>query len=195
MLAHYLLEPDQRHNMDDLSESYLGYKPVSITSLIGKKGKGQLNMRDIDVEKVKEYAAEDADITFQLKEIFEPELDKIDVKNVFTEVEIPLIEVLADMEREGVNLDVPFLQKYSEELEAECAIVEKNIYEEAGLRFNIASPKQLGEVMFDKMKLDEKAKKTKTGQYQTGEDVLQKLAPYHALPQMILDFRQIQKLK
>jgi len=195
MLAHYLLEPDQRHNMDDLSESYLGYKPVSITSLIGKKGKGQLNMRDIDVEKVKEYAAEDADITFQLKEIFEPELDKIDVKNVFTDVEIPLIEVLADMEREGVNLDVPFLQKYSEELEAECAIVEKNIYEEAGLRFNIASPKQLGEVMFDKMKLDEKAKKTKTGQYQTGEDVLQKLAPYHALPQMILDFRQIQKLK
>lgn len=195
MLAHYLLEPDQRHNMDDLSENYLGYKPVSITSLIGKKGKGQLNMRDIDIEKVKEYAAEDADITFQLKEIFEPELDKIDVKNVFTDVEIPLIVVLADMEREGVNLDVPFLHKYSEELGAECAIVEKNIYEEAGLRFNIASPKQLGEVMFDKLKLDDKAKKTKTGQYQTGEDVLQKLAPHHALPQMILDFRQIQKLK
>jgi DNA polymerase-1 len=195
MLAHYLLEPDQRHNMDDLSERYLGYKPVSITSLIGKKGKGQLNMRDIDVEKVKEYAAEDADITYQLKQIFDPELDKIEVRNVFANIEIPLIEVLTDMEREGVNLDVPFLQKYSVELEAESAKVEKNIYEEAGLRFNIASPKQLGEVMFDKLKLDEKAKKTKTGQYQTGEDVLQKLAPYHALPQMILDFRQIQKLK
>jgi len=195
MLAHYLIEPDMRHNMDDLAERYLGYETVSITSLIGKKGKNQLSMRDVDIEKVKEYAAEDADITWQLRQVFEPKLKEIEVENVFHDLEIPLIPVLASMERAGVNLDVPFLKQYSGELEAETKTLEKQIYELAGVKFNIASPKQLGEVMFEKLKLDEKAKKTKTGQYQTGEDILQKLAHKHALPALILDFRQNQKLK
>ncbi len=195
MLAHYLIEPDQRHNMDYLSERYLQYSPVSITELIGKKGKFQLSMRDVDIEKVKEYAAEDADITLQLKKIFEPGIKDLEVEKVFYDVEIPLIPVLADMEREGVRLDSPFLEQYSRELEKESKQLEETIYKEAGVHFNIASPKQLGEVLFEKLRLDEKAKKTKTGQYQTGEDVLQKLAPKHPLPALILDFRQVQKLK
>jgi DNA polymerase-1 len=195
MLAHYLIEPEQRHGMDVLAERYLGYAPVSISTLIGKKGKGQLNMRDVDIEKVAEYATEDADITWQLREKLEPELDKIEVRSVFNDIEIPLIEVLASMETDGINLDKDFLKVYSRELQMLGLDLEQKIYAGAGQKFNIASPKQLGELMFDKLKLDPKAKKTKTGQYQTGEDILTKLANHHPLPSLILDYREIQKLK
>lgn len=195
MLAHYLLDPDTRHGMDVLSENYLGYTPVSITELIGKKGKNQGNMRDVDMEIIKEYAAEDADITLQLKAVFEPMLAEIKVKKLAEEIENPLVYVLADMEIEGVRIDMDQLNVYSKELEIEVNRLEKLVYEKAGVKFNLASPKQLGEVLFDKLKLDDKAKKTKTGQYQTGEDVLTALAPKSDIVQDILDFRQLQKLK
>ncbi len=195
MLAHYLLDPDTRHGMDVLAENFLGYTPVSITDLIGKKGKNQGNMRDVAIETVKEYAAEDADITLQLKAVFEPMLEEIKVKKLAEEIENPLIYVLADMEKEGVRIDMDQLNLYSKELEIEVNRLEKLVYEKAGVKFNLASPKQLGEVLFDKLKLDDKAKKTKTGQYQTGEDVLTALAPKSDIVQDILDFRQLQKLK
>jgi DNA polymerase I len=195
MLAHYLLDPDTRHGMDVLAENYLGYSPVSITELIGKKGKNQGNMRDVDIEMVKEYAAEDADITLQLKAVFEPMLEEINVKKLADEIENPLVYVLADMEKEGVRIDMDQLHIYSKELEIEIIRLEKLVYEKAGVKFNLASPKQLGEVLFDKLKLDDKAKKTKTGQYQTGEDVLSALAPKSDIVQDILDFRQLCKLK
>lgn len=195
MLAHYLLDPDTRHGMDVLAENYLGYTPVSITELIGKKGKNQGNMRDVDMEIIKEYAAEDADITLQLKAVFEPMLAEIKVKKLAEEIENPLVYVLADMEIEGVRIDMDQLNVYSKELEIEVNRLEKLVYEKAGVKFNLASPKQLGEVLFDKLKLDDKAKKTKTGQYQTGEDVLTALAPKSDIVQDILDFRQLQKLK
>ncbi|TNE79039.1 MAG: DNA polymerase I [Bacteroidetes bacterium] len=195
MLAHYLLEPDSRHNMDAMSESYLQYTPVSISTLIGKKGAKQLSMRDIETEKVKEYAVEDADITLQLKEVLEPKLAEQGVNKVFNDIEIPLIRVLADMEMEGVKVDKDFLNDYSKELEQESAKVETEIYELAGVHFNIASPKQLGEVLFEKLQLDPKAKKTKTGQYQTNEEVLLGLATEHDIARKIMQYRQINKLK
>ncbi len=195
MLAHYLLDPDTRHGMDVLSENYLGYTPVSITELIGKKGKNQGNMRDVEVETVKEYAAEDADITLQLKEVFEPMLIEVKADKLAMEMENPLIYVLADMEIEGVRIDMGQLQTYSKELEVEINRLEQLVYEKAGVKFNLASPKQLGEVLFDKLKLDDKAKKTKTGQYQTGEDVLLALASKSDIVKEILDFRQLCKLK
>jgi DNA polymerase-1 len=195
MLAHYILDPDTRHNMDILSENYLGYKPVSITELIGPKGKNQGNMRDVDFEKIKEYAAEDADITLQLKDIFEPKLKEVEGEKLVNEIEHPLIYVLADMEYEGVKIDHDTLREFSKQLETDIAQYEKTVYEKAGVKFNIASPKQLGEVLFEKLMLDPKAKKTKTGQYQTGEDVLLSLAAKSDIVRDILDFRQLQKLK
>lgn len=195
MIAHYLLDPDTRHSMDILAENYLGYKPVAITSLIGSKGKNQGNMRDVEIEKIKEYAAEDADITLQLKEVFEPRLVEANADKLFREVETPLIYVLADMEREGVRIDKEALDEYSLQLKIEIEQLETTIYEKAGVKFNIASPRQLGEVLFDKLQLDPKAKKTKTGQYQTGEDILSALAGKSDIARDILDFRQLQKLK
>lgn len=195
MLAHYLLDADARHGMDVLAQNYLNYSPVSITELIGKKGKDQGNMRDVPVEKVKEYAGEDADITLQLKETFTPLLKSISAEKLFEDVENPLVYVLADIEREGVCIDVEGLKTYSIDLEKDISVLEKEIYEKAGVRFNIASPKQLGEVLFDKLQLDPKAKKTKTGQYQTGEDVLTALANRHEVPNLVLEFRGLQKLK
>lgn len=195
MLAHYVIEPEGKRGMDVLSAKYLGYEPVSIETLIGKKGKNQGSMRDAPVEAVKEYAAEDADVTFQLKQTFNPMLDKQEVRKVFAEVENPLVPVLVDMEYEGVGIDVNFLKEYSKELEREIKIAEDNVYKHAGIVFNLASPKQLGEVLFDKMKLDEKAKKTKTGQYATGEDVLAKLRSKHQIVDDILVFRELSKLK
>ncbi len=195
MLAHYLIEPEGRRNMDYLSAQYLGYEPVPIEDLIGKKGKGQLKMSDVEMEKIKEYAAEDADITLQLKNTFAPLLLSKEVKNVFDDVEIPLVKVLLDMEYEGVRLDKPFLNDYSVQLEKEAAICEESVYAQAGVRFNLASPKQLGEVLFEKLQLDLKAKKTKSGQYATGEDVLLKLASKHKIVDDILGFRELTKLK
>ncbi|MCW3092145.1 MAG: polA [Ferruginibacter sp.] len=195
MLAHYVLEPEGKRNMDALSAKYLGYMPISITELIGKKGKGQGNMREVEVEKIKEYAAEDADITLQLKNVFLPQLKSKSVEKVFYEVENPLVKVLTDMEFEGIRVDQSFLNEYSKQLEVEAKISEESVYEQAGLRFNLASPKQLGEILFEKLKLDPKAKKTKTGQYATGEDVLAKLAHQNKICDDILAFRELTKLK
>jgi len=195
MLAHYVIEPEGKRSMDLLSAKYLGYEPVHIEELIGKKGKGQGTMRDVEIEKVKEYAGEDADITLQLKNIFEPQLKTKEVEKVFYEVENPLVKVLMDMEFEGVRIDTGFLNDYSKELEREAKQSEEAVYKTAGVRFNLASPKQLGEVLFDKLKLDPKAKKTKTGQYATGEDVLQKLAHQFPIVSDILTFRELTKLK
>lgn len=196
MLAHYVIEPDGKRSMDDLSEKYLGYEPVHIEELIGKKGKSQGNMRDVEIEKIKEYAGEDADITLQLKHIFSPLLKEKEVEKVFNEVENPLVKVLVDMEYEGIKVDVGFLNDYSNELEKDAKRAEESVYKQAGVRFNLASPKQLGEVLFDKLKLDPSAKKTKTGQYQTGEDVLLKLAAKdNQIVDDILAFRELTKLK
>ncbi|MEK6616719.1 MAG: DNA polymerase, partial [Bacteroidota bacterium] len=195
MIAHFLIQPEMRHGMDVLSETYLGYSPVSIETLIGKKGKTQLNMRDADPEKIKEYAAEDADVTFQLKQKFEPMLEKVQAKKLFGEVEIPLVPVLAAMEREGIKLDIKALKEYSIELEKEIVKVDKEIQTLAGTPFNTSSPKQVGEVLFEVLKIVEKAKKTKTGQYATGEDVLSKLANKHPIVPKILDYRELVKLK
>ncbi|MBK0379796.1 DNA polymerase I [Mucilaginibacter segetis] len=195
MMAHYVLDPDTRHNMDILSENYLNYSPVSITTLIGPKGKNQGNMRDVEIEKIKDYAAEDADITLQLKTVFEPKLKEVEAEKLIHEIEHPLIYVLADIEHEGVRIDHDTLREFSKELETDIAKLEKTVFEKAGVRFNIASPKQLGEVLFEKLMLDPKAKKTKTGQYQTGEDVLLSLAAKSDIVRDILDFRQLQKLK
>ncbi|MCD0487207.1 DNA polymerase I [Pedobacter sp. MC2016-14] len=195
MLAHYLIDPDTRHGMDLLSENYLGYRPISITSLIGSKGKNQGNMRDVPVEQVVDYAAEDADVTLQLANVFAPMLKEFNAHELATNVENPLVYVLADIEKEGVRIDIETLQAYSKELEKDIAIFEQNVFDKCGVKFNLASPKQLGEVLFDKLQLDPKAKKTKTGQYQTGEDVLLALAHKSDVVQDILDFRQLQKLK
>ncbi|GAB3914954.1 DNA polymerase I [Mucilaginibacter boryungensis] len=195
MMAHYVIDPDTRHNMDILAENYLGYKPVSITELIGPKGKNQGSMRDVDPEKIKEYAAEDADITLQLKTVFESKIKEAEAEKLIHEIEHPLIYVLADMEYEGVRIDEGALRDFSKELEGDIIKLEKTVYDKAGVRFNIASPKQLGEVLFEKLMLDPKAKKTKTGQYQTGEDVLLALANKSDIVRDILDFRQLQKLK
>ena len=196
MLAHYLIEPEGRRSMDLLSAQYLGYEPIHIDELIGKKGKTQGNVRDVEIEKIKEYAAEDADITLQLKQVFAPMIPQKEVQRVFEEVESPLVKVLTEMEFEGIKVDVDFLKEYSKELEREAKLAEQSVYAKAGVKFNLASPKQLGEVLFEGMKLDPSAKKTKTGQYQTGEDVLLKLAAKgHAVVEDILTFRELTKLK
>ena len=196
MLAHYVIEPEGKRGMDILSAQYLGYEPVHIEELIGKKGKGQGTMRDVELEKIKDYAAEDADITLQLQQCFLPLLKKKEVEKVFYEVENPLVKVLTSMEYEGIRVDMDFLREYSKQLEREAKEAEEKVYAQAGgLRFNLASPKQLGEVLFEKMQLDPKAKKTKTGQYATGEDVLLKLASRHQIVDDILAFRELTKLK
>ncbi|MBN2237522.1 MAG: DNA polymerase I [Bacteroidales bacterium] len=195
MIAHYLLQPDMRHGMDVLAETYLNYKPMPIEHLIGKKGKGQKSMRDVPLELLKEYACEDADITLQLKAVFETKLHEAGLLDLFNMIEVPLIKVLASMEGEGVNLDVKALHDFSIELEREIIQINDEIKTMAGVPFNIASPKQLGEVLFDHMKIVEKAKKTKSGQYSTGEDVLAKLEHKHPIIRLILDFRSLTKLK
>ncbi len=195
MLAHYVIEPEGRRSMDLLSGQFLGYEPVAIETLIGKKGKNQGTMRDVELDLIKEYAAEDADITLQLKHCFYPMLNKKGVEKVFEEVENPLVRVLVDMEYEGVKVDTNFLNDYSIVLEEEAKKAEERVFDQAGVRFNLASPKQLGEVLFDVLKLDPKAKKTKTGQYATGEDVLSKMAAKHKIVDDILNFREITKLK
>jgi DNA polymerase-1 len=195
MLAHYVIEPEGRRSMDLLSAQFLGYEPVSIETLIGKKGKNQGTMRDVPLAQITEYAAEDADITLQLKNCFTPLLNKKGVNKVFDEVENPLVRVLVDMEYEGVKVDTVFLKEYSKVLEEEAKKAEESVFEQAGVRFNLASPKQLGEVLFDILKLDPKAKKTKTGQYATGEEVLSKMAAKHKIVDDILNFREFTKLK
>ena len=196
MLMHYVAEPDGKRSMDALSEQFLGYKPISITELIGKKGKAQGTMRDVPVEDVCTYACEDADITLQLYHTFAPMIDEKHVDRVLNEAELPLVKVLTDMEFEGVRIDEGFLNEYSKVLAEDAAAAEKRVYETAGVKFNLASPKQLGEVLFEKLKLDPNAKKTKTGQYQTGEDVLAKLAVKgHSIVEDILIFREMTKLR
>lgn len=195
MLAHYLLQPDMRHGMDVLADVYLNYKTVPIGSLIGKKGKSQLSMRMIPLEEIKEYASEDADITLQLKNVFEPLLIETGTKELFEEIEMPLVPVLAAMEAEGVKIDINALGEYSIQLHAEIELLTKEIYELTGAEFNISSPKQLGEILFDKLKIAANARLTKTKQYSTGEDVLQKLVNKHPVIAKILDYRSLTKLK
>lgn len=194
MVAHYLLEPEKRHGMDYLAETYLSYSPVSIETLIGK-GKGQLNMRDVPVERVSDYAAEDADITLQLKNLFAPKLTEGGVQELFDNIECPLIKVLADLEYEGIRIDSNYLIDYSRELEAQILEREQSIYEQAGIKFNIGSPKQVGDLLFERLKIPYKGAKTKTGQYSTDEDKLQELAPEFPIIQTILNYRGLSKLK
>lgn len=194
MIAHYLLQPEQRHNMDYLAEVYLHYKTIPIEDLIGPKGKGQLSMRDVPLEKICEYAAEDADITLKLKNILEKELHKENLENLFYTIEMPLVRVLSEMEITGVNVDTEVLSQYSLLLSNKIDILEKEIYEMAGTEFNVSSAKQVGEILFDKLKIDEKAKKTKTGQYSTTEEVLEKLRSKHPIVGKILEQRGIRKL-
>nr|MDQ3393642.1 DNA polymerase I [Bacteroidota bacterium] len=195
MIAHYLLEPDMRHKMDLLSETYLNYKPIPIEDLIGKKGKNQNNMKNIDLDVVTEYAAEDADITLQLKHKLAPLVKTQSLDKLFHEIECPLIQVLADMEYEGIKVNMQTLKEYSVELEGDILLLEREIYALAGEEFNISSPKQLGDILFDKMILDKKPKKTKTGQYATGEEILSKMASEHVIAKKIMDYRELQKLK
>ena len=200
MVAHFLLKPDlQKHGMDFLSETYLGYRPVSITTLIGEKGRGkvQKSMREVEVELVKDYAAEDADVTWQLSGKLEPLLAEDEVTGLFNEVEMPLVHVLADMETEGIRIDIPALKQFSEELGTELIRLQDAIHQACGVPFNIDSPKQLGDVLFETLKLGgDKVKKTaKTGQYQTSEDILQELSNAHPAIPLILDYRSLRKLK
>ena len=195
MIAHYLINPDMRHNMDILAETYLNYQPVSIAELIGKKGKNQLSMRTVPIAEQTEYAVEDADITFQLKQLFTGELERGNVTKLFNDIELPLVSVLTAMEIEGININIDFLNKLSVTLTADINRLEKNIYEQAGEEFNIASPKQLGIVLFEKMELVKKPKKTKTGQYATGEDILSFLAKEHEIIRNIQEYRQYKKLQ
>jgi len=195
MIAHYLIEPDLRHNMDFLAETYLNYRPVSIESLIGKKGKNQLSMRTVHTDLLTEYACEDADITIQLKAVFEPLLEKTGTMDLFRKIEMPLVPVLALMEAEGVKLETSTLTEFSSELEKDIVNLEREIQEQAGVSFNISSPKQLGAILFEKLKISDKPKLTKTKQYSTGEDVLIKLAEKHPIIDLILDYRSLTKLK
>jgi DNA polymerase-1 len=195
MIAHFLIQPEMRHNMNVLAETYLNYSPVSIETLIGKKGKGQISMRDVPFEEIKEYAAEDADITLQLKDKFEPLLQDAHITKLFEEIEIPLVPVLAAMEAEGIALDKNALKDISLSLEKDIAIMENEIQQLAGTSFNVSSPKQVGEILFEILKVTEKPKKTKTGQYATGEDVLVKLTGKHPIIGKILDYRELVKLK
>ena len=195
MIAHYLINPDMRHNMDILAETYLNYQPVAITALIGKKGKNQLSMRSVPLKEQTEYAVEDADITFQLKQLFTGELENGNVTKLFNDIELPLVSVLTAMEIEGININTGFLKGLSVDLTEDINRLEKSIYEQAGEEFNIASPKQLGIVLFEKMELVKKPKKTKTGQYATGEDILSYLAKEHEIIKDIQEYRQYKKLQ
>ena len=195
MIAHYLLQPDMRHGMDALAGSYLNYAPVSIETLIGKRGKNQISMRDVAVEKIMSYAAEDADITWQLQNVFSPLLKEANAQKLFDEVEMPLVPVLAAMEREGIAIDTETLKKYSTQLATEISIIELEIQNLAGTPFNISSPKQVGDILFEVLKISAKPKKTKTGQYATGEDILQKLIKNHPIIEKILEYREMMKLK
>jgi DNA polymerase-1 len=195
MIAHYLINPESKQSMDFLSEFYLKYKPIPIEALIGKKGKGQGNMRDLKPEEISDYACEDADITLQLKKLFEPEIQKEHLKELFYQIEMPLVEVLKDMEQEGISVDVKGLKEYSASLEKHLIGLDAQIKEAAGVPFNVDSPKQLGEILFDHLKIDPKAKKTKTGQYATSEDILVRLEKAHPIIPMILEYRQLRKLK
>ena len=195
MVAHFLIQPDMRHNMNVLAETYLNYSPVSIETLIGKKGKEQLGMRSVPIEAIKEYAAEDADITLQLKNIFDPMLNAAQTKKLFDEIEIPLIPVLASMEAEGIALDKNALNDLSIELKKDISLMEAEIQQLAGTTFNVSSPKQVGQILFEVLRIVEKPKKTKTGQYATGEDVLVKLIAKHEIVGKILDYRELVKLK
>lgn len=195
MIAHYLINPDMRHNMDVLAETYLNYQPVSITELIGKKGKNQLSMREIDIKEQTEYAVEDADVTLQLKNHFTKELETGNVTKLFNEVELPLVSVLTSMEIEGININIDYLKELSVKLTEDIDRLEKAIYTQAGEEFNIASPKQLGVVLFENLQLIDKPKKTKTGQYATGEDILSYLAKDHQIIRDIQDYRQYKKLQ
>lgn len=195
MVAHYLINPDMRHNMDVLSETYLNYTPIPIENLIGKKGKNQLSMRNVPLEIQKEYAVEDADVTWQLKEIFAEKLKNVNAESVFHQLEAPLIKVLSKMEMEGINLDIPFLGKLSESLNSEFLTLEEQIINQAGEKFNLASPKQLGEILFEKLKIAKNPKKTKTGQYATSEEALSDFDLEHPIVANILEWRQLQKLK
>ncbi|MFN3917185.1 MAG: DNA polymerase I [Flavobacteriales bacterium] len=195
MLAHYLLQPDMKHGMDILAETYLGYKPVSISELIGKKGKNQLSMADLDPSEIKDYAAEDADITLQLKEVFEPKIKENNLENLLFEIEVPLSKVLMKMEAEGINIDTRALSEYSKQLDKELIQLQENIFALSGVSFNIDSPKQLGEILFDHLKIDTNVKKTKTGQYATGEDILLTYKSRHEIIEKILDYRASKKLK
>ena len=195
MIAHYLIEPDQRHNMDMMAMTYLNYHPVEIEALIGKKGKGQITMREVDVQKIVEYAGEDADVTLQLKQTFAPLLEKNNLYKLFDQVEMPLVQVLAELELEGIALDTNALAELSATLEVDVKLVQQEIYEIAGQSFNIGSPKQLGEILFDKLKVDTDAKKTRTGQYATGEEILSRLEADHEIARKILDYRELLKLK
>lgn len=195
MVAHFLFMPEMRHNMNVLAETYLDYSPISIETLIGKKGKDQLNMRSVPVDLIKDYAAEDADITLKLKHAFDPKLKEAGTEKLFEEVEIPLIEALAGMEREGINLDVNVLREFSAQLQEDITKVDAEIQELAGTKFNISSPKQVGEILFDYLKIIDKPKKTKTGQYATGEDILSKMEGKHPIVAKILDYRELVKLK
>lgn len=195
MIAHFLINPDMRHGMDLLAETYLNYSPISIETLIGKKGKTQGNMRDADMEAIKEYASEDADVTLQLKNIFAPQLNEHQLQNLFQDVEVPLVHVLSDIEREGIRIDTKVLTDYSVELEKDITKIDAEIQALAGTAFNIASPKQVGEILFEYLKIIDKPKKTKTGQYSTGEDVLSKLTDKHPIVSKILEYREVVKLK
>lgn len=195
MIAHYLLQPDMKHSMDVLAENYLNYRPVSIESLIGKKGKNQKSMKDLNPKEISDYAAEDADITFRLKQLFEKGLNENELSELFEEIEMPLVEVLARMEEEGIRLDKEALAAFSKELGKETEILEKDIIKLAGTDFNVDSPKQLGQILFDKLGIDDKAKKTKSGQYSTSEDVLSRLENKHEIIPKVLEYRSLKKLK
>ncbi|PWH85242.1 DNA polymerase I [Brumimicrobium oceani] len=195
MIAHYLLSPDSKHGMDDLAEYYLKYTTFPIENLIGKKGKNQKSMRDIDQKDIVDYACEDADITWQLKELFEPEIQKDHLKDLFYNIEMPLTSVLKAMEQEGIQLDIESLKTFSEELEISLNEIEEKVIELAGEEFNLASPKQLGDILFEKLEIAKKPKKTKTGQYSTSEDTLQKHVNDHEIIPLILDYRSLRKLK
>ncbi|NAW51062.1 DNA polymerase I [Elizabethkingia argentiflava] len=195
MVAHYLLSPDGRHGMDYLSEMYLDYKPVPIETLIGKKGKKQVSLREINLEQQTAYAAEDADVTYQLYQLFAPQLKTENLEKLFEDIELPLVKILAHMEIAGVALDKNWLAQESVDLENDLQNLEQEVFKLCGEAFNMNSPRQLGEILFEKLKLDPKAKKTKTGQYATSEDILQKLASKHEVIKYILEYRQLQKLK
>ena len=195
MIAHYLIQPESKQGMDFLAQYYLNYQPISIEELIGKKGKNQGNMGDLKPEEIVDYACEDADITFQLKQLFAPQIEKEHLTDLFWNMEMPLVSVLAKMEEAGIAIDTPHLKAYSEQLANETAALEITINELAGMDFNIDSPKQLGDVLFDHLKISAKAKKTKTGQYATSEDILQQHKNDHPIIGNILDYRQMKKLK
>ena len=194
MIAHYLLEPDMRHNMNLLSESYLGYSPVHIESLIGEKGNNQKNMRSVPLDKLMQYAVEDADVTYQLKEVFEPRIKAEGLSDLAADIEMPLISVLAAMERNGVKLDLEDLKAITGNLREDIISLEKEIYELAGTEFNISSPKQLGDILFIRLKLDENARVTKTKQFITNEEILQRLSSKHPIIDKVLEYRGLKKL-